>query len=118
MRNICPEGQIQNLGKSRYGIIAALMKGVAFQKPSDSEVCALAHAVTVNGNDCILGAGRLKATMRSNKRRNPHLIKTNQQQKNFFKQFHDLTIYLLQKRNTILDHFYFISFPVFASNLA
>ena len=78
MRDICPEGQIQNLGKSRYGIIAALMKGVAFQKPSDSEVCAPDHAVTVDGNNRILGTGRLKATARPNKRRNPYLIKTDQ----------------------------------------
>lgn len=68
------------------------MEGVTFQQPSYGKVCALDRTVTADGNICVLGAGRRKATVPPDIRRYCRLVKTNENQKQFPKHFHFISI--------------------------
>jgi len=52
------------------------MEGMALQNSSDGKICALKDTITRYRDKCILRAGGGKSAMRSNQRRNSHLIKS------------------------------------------
>ena len=62
----------------RYGIIAAFMKGVAFQQSPYGKIRALYRTKTGNGDIRILGAGRYKPAVSAQMRGYRYLIETNQ----------------------------------------
>ena len=71
----------------RYRIIATLMEWMTFQNSPHSKICALYHTVAGNGDMRIFRAGRIKPTAMLEMRRDRYLIKSNDEQKSFLKQF-------------------------------
>jgi len=55
------------------------MEGMALQNSSDGKIGALKDAITRYGDIRILRAGGCKPATRPDQRRNPHLIKTDEQ---------------------------------------
>lgn len=62
----------------RYGIIAALMEGMAFEQSPYGKIRALYRTKTGNGNIRILGTGRYEPAVSAQMRRYCYLIETNQ----------------------------------------
>ena len=62
----------------RYGIVAARVKGVAFQQSPNGKIRALYRTKTGNGDDRILGAGRHKPTVSPQMGRYRYLIETDE----------------------------------------